>query len=299
MTEAHDYRKEREIAARINRASERVGSLTGDTANAVGDVMAGESAENRRAANLMRKIKSDPNLQLDESDLFGPSVGGFIKQNRQVLTERMPAATNSISEADRAVLAKYGISLDDSEPASSGMLTEEDPLAMLLPEERAAVLASRRNRPQLAAPKASPPQRQMLTDSAPKAPPAGRQMLTETPQAKPAAKTKSWVVKQFVGETAGGKSVPVWKVLNSTTGFSMDKLFRAESVANKIAFILNETGNISDPRIVAVIGAYDKRNQLLKEIRNMEAQKSTNPAHVQRLQSLRGALTQIDYKLGI
>jgi len=112
---------------------------------------------------------------------------------------------------------------------------------------------------------------------------------------KPAA---TWSAKRFIAETKGGANIPVWKIVSSA-GFSQEKIYRVEGVALKIAALLNESGNMNDPRVVKVIADYDKRDRILKEIRTLEKEAAGKPMKQERLRLLRGELTTLDYKLGI
>jgi hypothetical protein len=108
-----------------------------------------------------------------------------------------------------------------------------------------------------------------------------------------------WVVKKFLGETRGGDTVPVWRVQNKMTGTAFDKLFRIEGVASRVAALLNESGDRSDPRIISLVSAYDKRDKLLKEARLLERSAEGKAMKTERLRAIRAEINQLDYRLGI
>lgn len=212
-------------------------------------VEADDIAENQRAANYMRKFKSDPRYMLTEEDLFGKEAA-----------------------RKRPLIETLGSNLD-----------------YLSPEEQADIrLAQRAAQHRQAG--TAPRQRQVLTETMPA---ADDDMLMEDT----APVNNGWKIKRFIGETKSGRTVPVWKVVNETTGMSMDKLFKVEEVAIKLVTILNHTGNVNDPRVLGVLHLYEKRNGLLKEIRSLQG--STGDIKKGRLQDLRSQLATIDYKLGI
>lgn len=127
-----------------------------------------------------------------------------------------------------------------------------------------------------------------------------KQVLKETVQHRPSRPAPAWAVKKYLGETRGGGTVSVWKVTNNTSGIAFDKLFKIESVAIRIASFLNESNNLSDPRIVGVIRDYEKRDRLLKEARLLEREEpQIKVMKASRLRALRAEITSLDYKLGI
>jgi hypothetical protein len=113
-------------------------------------------------------------------------------------------------------------------------------------------------------------------------------------------KTSSlWKTRQYLGETKSGSKIPVWKVENLKDGSSVKTLFKIESIADKVAMFLNESGNINDHRIVSIIAAYEKRDKILKEIRLLERDIEDKPMKKERLINMRAEINRLDYKLGI
>jgi hypothetical protein len=127
----------------------------------------------------------------------------------------------------------------------------------------------------------------------PAPPPGNTRPHTTPPPAGP-----PWRVKAFLGETRGGDEIPVWKVANTKTGSTIDKLFRIEGVAVRVAGLLNESGDINDPRALSLIAVYDKRDKLLKEARLLEKTAAGKPMKTQRLQAIQAEINQLDRRLG-
>lgn len=224
-------------------------------------------AENQRMFSMARKLSQ---LSLSENDLGLPKGGS---PGRQILMEDEELAQHLLPEeleAIRLMRAQRG-GKPQRQPQRQAPLTEAMPNSMDgfdfdMPQRT--------------------PDRQFLVEDDVAPAPAPR-------------RTVDWVVKNFVGETRGGAQVPVWKVINPKNGFSHQTLFRIEEVANKIAAILNETGNANDPRVVSIVNAYTKRDKLLKEARVLEKESAGKPIKSERLRQLKAEIATIDYRLGI
>lgn len=128
-----------------------------------------------------------------------------------------------------------------------------------------------------------------------------RQQLTEQRPIRSSepAVSENWRAKRYLGETRSGAEVQVWKVENTKTGSSLRNLFRIEGVASRIAMMLNESGDINDPRVISLAGAYEKRDKLLKEARQLEREAEGKPMKTQRLRQIRAEINQLDYRLGV
>ncbi len=137
-------------------------------------------------------------------------------------------------------------------------------------------------------------QRQVLTEERP-----ATQRRPELNLRQAVATAENWRIKRYLGETRSGTEVHVWKVENTKTGNSLRNLFRIEGVASRIAMILNETGDASDPRIVSLINAYEKRDKLIKEARALEKSADGKEMKTDRLRALRAEINQLDYRLGV
>jgi hypothetical protein len=83
----------------------------------------------------------------------------------------------------------------------------------------------------------------------------------------PAEATWDWVTIKAVATLQNKKRVPVWMVENRVSGMKMEKPFRVQGPAEKIASILNITGNANDPRIGQLKEDYDRYVTLTKQAR--------------------------------
>ena len=138
------------------------------------------------------------------------------------------------------------------------------------------------------------PQRQALTEQRPASSrPAVRSALDLEPT------RELWKAKRYLGETRSGSEVHVWRVENTKTGSKLQNLFRIEGVASRIALMLNESGDLNDPRVVSLANAYEKRDKLLKEARLLERSADGKPMKNERLRQIRAEINQLDYKLGV
>ena len=86
------------------------------------------------------------------------------------------------------------------------------------------------------------------------------------PQA-PAEPTWDWTSVKSAATLRNGKRVPVWTVENKSTGMGMNKPFRIQAPAERIASLLNVTGNVNDPRIKQIHEDYDTYVGLTKQLR--------------------------------
>lgn len=145
-------------------------------------------------------------------------------------------------------------------------------------------------------------------------PPPGRRVLTEefptsheknflSEQNNKSVKRENtprprWSIKRFMAEMKNGTEIPVWKVANNT-GFALDKIFKIKEVADKLVFYLNESGNMNDPRVINLISVYNRRDQLLKEIRILEKEAVGKPMKTKIVESKKTEVQQLDYRLGI
>jgi hypothetical protein len=136
------------------------------------------------------------------------------------------------------------------------------------------------------------PQRQPLTERSVQPRPAVRNALDLEAR-------ELWKVKRYLGETRSGNEVHVWRVENTKTGSKLQNLFRLEGVASRIALMLNESGDLNDPRVVSLANSYEKRDKLLKEARLLERSADGKVMKSERLRQIRAEINQLDYKLGV
>ena len=86
------------------------------------------------------------------------------------------------------------------------------------------------------------------------------------PQA-PAEPSWDWVAVKGEATLGSGKKVPVWLVENTSNGMSMQKPFRVQAPAERIAALLNVSGNVNDPRIRQIHEDYDLYVKLSRQLR--------------------------------
>ena len=207
------------------------------------------------------------------------------------------------------LLAEDGLTLadlmgGDTKTSSKVALTENDIFAGLSPEEKAELRASlgMGNDPFAA----QPP----LTESYTAPVQQGKQAMNERralpgqplneAAPAPAKKATTWNSVQMNAKLKSGAVVPVWKVTDSKTGMEMPTPFRIQEVADRIAAILNESGNVNHPSIVSTVNAYNKRIAIVKEMKQVKDMIAEGQvAKKGRLQQLQGELAAIDMKLGI
>ena len=126
-------------------------------------------------------------------------------------------------------------------------------------------------------------------------------LLAESFSAQPSAPTGSWGAQKFMARIKGIQNpVPVWKVLDEDTGMEVPTIFRVQEPADRAAAILNESGNLNDPRFKNLIRNYNEHVRLMKESRKLrraikEGKQSLRP----KLQEVLGELESVNYKLGI
>lgn len=130
--------------------------------------------------------------------------------------------------------------------------------------------------------------------------PGESSMMAESMAGSPDPADGDWTTVQRAAKLKGGKMVPVWLVVNEATGMKIDKPFRIQPPAERIATILNITGNANDPRIKQIQEDYDEHVRLMKGIRQCRQYiKEGKDEYRGRLQSLQVKLEGVNVKLGI
>ena len=127
-------------------------------------------------------------------------------------------------------------------------------------------------------------------------------MMSESHSMQPRTTGGDWGVEKMFARLRSGKQVPVWKVTNEATGMGIERPFRIQEPAQRVASILNQTGNVNDQRIVSVMEAYDTHIELMKQMRGLKRQlkESTRKGPIkQRIAEIRDELEEVNYKLGI
>lgn len=126
-------------------------------------------------------------------------------------------------------------------------------------------------------------------------------MMAESYGRQPQPTDGTWKVKKMGARIKGTERVvPVWKVLDETTQMSIPTIFRIQEPAQRIATILNQSGNVNDPRIGGILKAYDKHVSLMKEVRRTRKLiKEGRNEFSDKLERLLVDLEQVNWKLGI
>ena len=116
----------------------------------------------------------------------------------------------------------------------------------------------------------------------------------------PAEPTWDWATVKAVATLKGGKKVPVWMVENKATGMQMQKPFRVQAPAERIASVLNVTGNVNDPRVRQIHEDYDAYVNLTKQGRKYkQLMESGDQGARTSMRRIRAELNGIKQRLGI
>lgn len=112
--------------------------------------------------------------------------------------------------------------------------------------------------------------------------------------------TWDWKSVKSVATLRGGKKVPVWMVENDKTGMNINKPFRIQAPAERIASLLNVTGNANDPRVRQIQEDYDKYAMLTKRLRECKQLYESGDRSVKdKAQRIAAELRGVKSRLGI
>lgn len=103
-----------------------------------------------------------------------------------------------------------------------------------------------------------------------------------------------WQVQKTRATLKSGKAIAVFVVEDALSGMTTGKKYRLAEVAEKVARVINATGNPSDPRIGMIDKAYDNHVSLMRE--RAEASKAGNRKRVAMIES---KLQEVNTRLGI
>lgn len=130
--------------------------------------------------------------------------------------------------------------------------------------------------------------------------PSESTMMAESYSSEPRDSGGSWSVEKMRAKLKSGKHVPVWKVIDESTGMEIPNAFRIQEPAQRIASIINKTGNVNDPRIKGILEAYKKHVQLMKNARQLKAAITEGRSDLKpKLRQVYDALEEVNWKLGI
>lgn len=125
-------------------------------------------------------------------------------------------------------------------------------------------------------------------------------LMAESNAAHPYNTSEDWKTEKAMARLKGGKQVPVWLVVNEASGMKIEKPFRIQPPAEKIAVILNMTGNANDPRIQQIQEDYDKHVRLTKIARQAgRALNEGREVNQQKYRRLLAELEGVNARLGI
>jgi len=94
--------------------------------------------------------------------------------------------------------------------------------------------------------------------------------LLQEDRVRTPAPAASWTVQQATAKLTTGQSIPVWMAVETQSGTEFKKPFRLEEAANRAAAILNQSGNLGDPRLKKLIETHDKYLNLHKTVRALK-----------------------------
>lgn len=97
-----------------------------------------------------------------------------------------------------------------------------------------------------------------------------RSILGEDLEEEVRAPVASWLVQQATAKLTTGQTIPVWMVIESNSGTEYKKAFRLEEAASRAAAILNQSGNLGDPRLKKLVETHDKYVNLHKTVRALK-----------------------------
>lgn len=110
----------------------------------------------------------------------------------------------------------------------------------------------------------------------------------------------SWTATKAMAKLTSGQQIPVWMVADPGTGMELKKPFRVEAAAERACAILNQSGNVNDPRLRRLIEAHDQHLQLMKTIRATRKQIQEGAGDKKQvLGQLQASLEQVNLILGI
>lgn len=103
-----------------------------------------------------------------------------------------------------------------------------------------------------------------------------------------------WQVQKTRATLKSGKAIAVFVVEDALSGMTTGKKYRLAEVAERVARVINATGDPSDPRIGMIDKAYDNHVSLMRE--RAEASKAGNRKKVAMIES---KLQEVNTRLGI
>lgn len=142
--------------------------------------------------------------------------------------------------------------------------------------------------------------RDLVNDGMQQSTPNESAMMAESYGNEPRNTNGAWGVEKMRAKLKNGKHVPVWKVIDESTGMEIPNAFRIQEPAQRIASIINKTGNVNDPRIKGIMEAYKQHIQLMKQVRQLKHAITEGRGDLKpKLREVYDALEETNFKLGI
>jgi hypothetical protein len=126
-------------------------------------------------------------------------------------------------------------------------------------------------------------------------------LLAESVAGTPRQQTGSWHTSKKAAKMKGsGKTIPIWQVIDEASGIELPKKFRMQAPAERVATVLNQTGNVNDSRIPRISESHDRYIRVLREMRNARKMlKEGNGEFETQLQDLQFEAEELGMILGI
>lgn len=222
-----------------------------------------EIREDEKLREAHQKIKAI--MEMDDGD--GSDMYGTVSPKQQQRPQQRRRSGGGLSLDDLS----DGISRDDMARAMGGMADAAGNVA-----------------------------RDLVNDGMQQDTPNESTMMAESYSSEPRDTNGSWGVEKMRAKLKNGKHVPVWKVIDESTGMEIPNAFRIQEPAQRIASIINKTGNINDPRIKGILEAYKQHVQLMRQVRQLKQAITEGRGELKpKLRQVYDALEETNWKLGI
>ncbi len=236
----------------------------GENSRAIDVDNSAELHEDQKLREAHQRIKEIMEMDDGADDMYGT-----VRPKRQVVEQRQQPARRG-----------GGLSLDD---LSDGISREDMARAMGGMADASGQVAS-----------------DLVNNGMQQQVPNESTMMAESYGAEPRDAGGSWTVEKMRAKLKSGKHVPVWKVVDESTGMEIPNAFRIQEPAQRIASIINKTGNVNDARIKGIMEAYKSHVTLMKQARQLKAAINEGRSELRpKLRQVHDALEEVNWKLGI
>lgn len=234
-----------------------------------------------QSANYVAELSKKARMELDPSRLqVDPALIGGSK----------PRVVDNWTEAKYArTLAQTGGGLDLNDMIALGMNDDGDDRKNALALKRIAEVTN--HAVQAGA-------RRVVQDAY--MDPNDASLLMEQSAYQPRKADQGWSVTRYEATLQNGKRVPVFMVEDSLSGMTTGKRYRLHEVAQKVANVVNATGNPDDPRIAMINSTYEQYMEVRKSLGSAsKALREGDTSKKGRVKVLEAKLSEISTKLGI